>query len=51
MPLNQVNFKNLHFNLFYSESFFDIEDERDPGEIFLMRLMLIIVIIGCTLLV
>ena len=31
------NFKNLHFNPFYNESFSDAEDKRDPDEFFLME--------------
>ena len=34
MPLNQVDFENLHLNLFYNEHFSDTEDERDPDENF-----------------
>ena len=34
MPPNQINFEKLHFNPFYSESFSDAENERDPDENF-----------------
>ena len=34
MPLNQINFENLHFNTFYNESFSGAEDERDQYENF-----------------
>ena len=34
MPLNWVNFDNLHFNSFYNERFSDTEAERDPDENF-----------------
>ena len=34
MPSKQINFKNLHFNPFYNESFSDTENERDPDENF-----------------
>ena len=34
MPQNQINFENLHFNLFFNESFSDAKDERDPDVIF-----------------
>ena len=34
MPPSKINFENLHFKLFYNESFPDAEDERDPDEIF-----------------
>ena len=34
MPLNQINFENLHFNTFYNESSSGAEDERDQYENF-----------------
>ena len=34
MFLDQINFENLHFNLFYNESFSDAKDERDSDENF-----------------
>ena len=34
MPLNQIDFENLHLNFFYNERFSDTEGERDPDENF-----------------
>ena len=34
MSPNQINFENLHFNLFYNENFSDTADERVPDENF-----------------